>query len=225
MTVRDIAAHIPVDRVMLQGDLAIPDSARGVVVFAHGSGSSCHSPRNRYVADVLQSAGFATLLMDLLTAYEEALDEQTAGLRFDIELLARRLIGATWWLVDQSETAKLPIGYFGANTGAAAALVAAAELTDLVSALVSRGGRPDLAGNALHKVIVPTLLTVGENDPQVIELNRRACELIPAEKKLVIVPGASHLFEEPGALELVAELAKNWFGTYLTGSREKTEAA
>jgi putative phosphoribosyl transferase len=225
MTVRDIAAHIPVDRVLLQGDLAIPDSTRGVVVFAHGSGSSRHSPRNRYVADVLQSAGFATLLMDLLTAYEEALDEQTAGLRFDIELLARRLIGATWWLVDQSPTAKLPIGYFGASTGAAAALVAAAELTDLVSALVSRGGRPDLAGNALHKVIVPTLLIVGEHDPQVIELNHRACDLIPAEKKLVIVPGASHLFEEPGALELVAGLAKNWFGTYLTGSREKTEAA
>ena len=177
------------------------------------------------MAEVLQPTGFATLLMDLLTAEEEALDERTADMRFDIDLLARRLMGATWWLVDQSQTTKLPIGYFGASTGAAAALVAAADATDLVSAVVSRGGRPDLAGDALHKVIAPTLLIVGGNDTQVIELNRRVFDLIPAQKKLEIVPGATHLFKEPGALESVAGLAKNWFATYLTGATERTEAA
>ena len=146
-------------------------------------------------------------------------------MRFDINFLARRLIGATWWLQDQSATANHPIGYFGASTGAAAALVAAAAATNLVSAVVSRGGRPDLAGDALHKVIAPTLLIVGGNDMQVIELNRRAFDLIPAQKKLEIVPGATHLFEEPGALEAVANLAANWFHIYLTGAGERTEAA
>jgi putative phosphoribosyl transferase len=217
--------HIPIERRMLEGSLSIPEQAKGIVVFAHGSGSSRHSPRNRFVAGMLQNAGFATLLMDLLTAEEEVLDGRTAAFRFDIGLLARRLIGATWWLQDQSETARLPLGYFGASTGAATALVAAADVTDLVSAVVSRGGRPDLAGDALHKVIAPTLLIVGGNDVQVIELNRRAFGLIPAAKDLEIVHGASHLFEEPGALDSVANLAKNWFYAYLRGSREGREAA
>jgi len=195
------------------------------VVFAHGSGSSRRSPRNRFVAGMLQDAGYATLLMDLLTEDEEVLDDRTAALRFDIDLLARRLIGATWWLQDQSDTSRLPVGYFGASTGAAAALVAAADVTNLVSAVVSRGGRPDLAGDALHKVISPTLLIVGGDDVQVIELNRRAFALIPAEKHLEIVPGASHLFEEPGALESVANMAKNWFDNYMRQSGQRREAA
>ena len=222
---REMGFHIPVERVMLQGDLTVPKEAQGAILFAHGSGSSRHSPRNRHVAGILQNAGFATLLMDLLTAEEEILDERTAALRFDIELLARRLIAATWWLKDQSGTANLPIGYFGASTGAAAALVAAADVTDLVSAVGSRGGRPDLAGDALHKVISPTLLIVGGNDTQVIELNRKAFDLIPAQKELEIIPGATHLFEEPGKLEWVADLAKNWFTTYLAGATERTNAA
>jgi dienelactone hydrolase len=222
---QEMEFHIPVDRTMLEGNLTVPKDARGVVVFAHGSGSSRHSPRNRYVASVLHHEGFATLLMDLLTREEEALDDRTRAFRFDIDLLARRLIAATWWLKDQSATASLPIGYFGASTGAAAALVAAADVPDLVSAVVSRGGRPDLAGNALHKVIVPTLLIVGGKDTQVIELNRKALELIPAQKELVIVPGATHLFEEPGTLEKIADLAKNWFVTYVAKPSERTEAA
>jgi len=218
--------HIPVDRIVLRGDLVLPKSWRGIVVFAHGSGSSRHSPRNRYVADVLQKADFATLLMDLLTAEEEALDRETAALRFDIDLLARRLVAATWWLQDQSQTAKQPIGYFGASTGAAAALLSSTDVSDLVAAVVSRGGRPDLAGNALNQVIVPTLLIVGGDDTEVIELNRRAYNLIPAqEKRLEIVPGATHLFEEPGALESVAEMAKDWFETYLRGAGGSTRAA
>jgi len=217
--------HISIDRITLAGSLSLPEEAKGIVVFAHGSGSRRHSPRNRFVAGVLQNAGFATLLMDLLTEDEEILDDRTAALRFDIDLLARRLIGATWWLQDQSDTARLPVGYFGASTGAAAALVAAADVTDLVSAVVSRGGRPDLAGDALHKVIAPTLLIVGGDDVQVIELNRRAFGLIPAEKDLEIIPGASHLFEESGALESVANLAKDWFDGYLPQAGQRREAA
>ena len=222
---RETDVRISIDQTELEGNLVIPTDARGMVLFAHSSGSSRHSPRNRYVAEVLQNAGFGTLLMDLLTAREETLDEQTRALRFDIDLLARRLIGATSWLVDRSPTATLPIGYFGASTGAAAALVAAADESDLVSAIVSRGGRPDLTGAALHKVISPTLLIVGGNDPRVIELNRNAFELIPATKKLEIVPGATHLFEEPGALESVAALAKDWFGAYLARTSESGWAA
>jgi len=210
---------------MLEGNFAVPEGSRATVLFAHGSGSSRHSPRNRFVAGVLQNAGFATLLMDLLTAQEEALDEQPAAARFDIDLLARRLVAATWWLQGQSQAAKLPIGYFGASTGAAAALLAATDDAGLVSAVVSRGGRPDLVGDALHKVIAPTLLIIGGNDTQVIELNRKALNLIPAQKRLEIVPGASHLFEEPGALESVAEFAKNWFDTYLSRTAESREAA
>jgi dienelactone hydrolase len=223
----EIEFHIPADRIMLKGNLSVPKDPRGVVLFAHGSGSSRFSSRNRYVADVLRTGGFATLLIDLLTETEEEenIDERTAALRFDIERLSRRLVAATWWLKDQSATANLPIGYFGANTGAAAALVAAAEVSDLVSAVVSRGGRPDLTGNALHKVIATTLLIVGSNDTQVTELNRQALDLIPAQKDLQIIPGASHLFEEPGSLEKVAELASNWFRTYLASARDKSSAA
>jgi dienelactone hydrolase len=219
------AVQIPIGEVTLQGDLAIPDSAIGVVVFAHGSGSGRLSPRNRYVAQVLQEAGLATLLMDLLTSEEEAFDAQTAALRFDIGLLARRLIEATRWLAVQSETAPLPIGYFGASTGAAAALVAAAELSDLIEAVVSRGGRPDLAGERLRQVLAPTLLIVGSRDAVVLALNRKAFAELPGEKKLEIVPGATHLFEEPGALETVAQLARNWFVLYLGRANDRRRVA
>jgi putative phosphoribosyl transferase len=219
------AVQIPIGQATLHGDLAVPDSAIGIVLFAHGSGSRRHSPRNRNVAQVLQKGGLATLLMDLLTSDEEAYDSRTAALRFDIELLGRRLIEATRWLVVQSETAHLPIGYFGASTGAAAALVAAAELPDLAEAVVSRGGRPDLAGEALRQVVAPTLLIVGSRDPVVLELNREALAELAGEKKLEIVPGATHLFEEPGTLEMVAQLAKNWFVLHLGRATGRKRAA
>jgi putative phosphoribosyl transferase len=204
---------------VLEGDLRLPRGASGVVLFAHGSGSSRHSPRNRYVAALLNEARLATLLLDLLTPAEEAIDVRTAALRFDIGLLAQRLIGATDWLTEQPETRRLPIGYFGASTGAAAALVAAAERPDIVNAVVSRGGRPDLAGPALTRVRAPTLLLVGGEDVLVIELNRRALAALPPDKQLVIIPGATHLFEEPGALEQVAHLAREWFERYLLQAR------
>jgi dienelactone hydrolase len=184
-------------------------------VFAHGSGSSRFSPRNRFVADVLEQAGLATLLMDLLTPQEEAVDELTAHLRFDIGLLTARLVAASDWLTEQPDTRHLALGYFGASTGAAAALVAAAKRADLVRAVVSRGGRPDLAGPALPRVRAPTLLIVGSRDEEVIELNRAAFEQLRCEKLLEIVPGATHLFEEPRTLEKVAELARDWFVRYL----------
>jgi pimeloyl-ACP methyl ester carboxylesterase len=186
-----------------------------VVLFAHGSGSSRHSPRNQYVARVLRQAGFGTLLLDLLTADEESVDQYTRHLRFDIELLALRLIGATDWLRQQTPTRELPIGYFGASTGAGAALMAAADRPDVVRAVVSRGGRPDLAGPALMRVHAPTLLIVGRADAPVIDLNERALELLDVEKELRIIPGATHLFEEPGALEEVARLASDWFARHL----------
>ncbi len=201
--------------VVLSGSLCIPGTSRGVIAFAHGSGSSRHSPRNRYVAQVLRSAGLATLLFDLLTTEEEAEDMRTARLRFDIGLLARRLVGATDWLRDNALTRQLGIGYFGASTGAAASLVAAAERPDTVAAIVSRGGRPDLAGNVLPRVQAPTLLIVGGYDFQVIGMNQEALSKINAEKRLVIVPGATHLFEEPGTLEKVAKLAADWFSSHL----------
>jgi dienelactone hydrolase len=201
--------------VTLEGNLSLPEGARGVVLFAHGSGSGRHSSRNRYVARLLNQAGLATLLIDLLTADEEAVDLQTAHLRFDIGLLAQRLVGATGWLTQQPDTRHLRIGYFGASTGAAAALVAAAERPDVVGAVVSRGGRPDLAGPALPLVRAPTLLIVGGSDVPVIGLNRAAFEQLRCEKQLVIVPGATHLFEEPGALDEVARLAREWFERHL----------
>jgi putative phosphoribosyl transferase len=206
---------IPVGNAVLEGDLLLPSGARGVVVFAHGSGSSRHSPRNRAVAGALNEAGFGTLLIDLLTVAEEDVDRYTGELRFDIGLLARRVVGAIGWMRDVRHLSH-PIGIFGASTGAAAALVAAAKRPDDVAAIVSRGGRPDLAGERLRSVVAPTLLIVGERDPQVLELNQEALALLAAaDKELVVVPGASHLFEEPGALAAVARLAADWFGRHL----------
>ncbi|WP_066383366.1 MULTISPECIES: dienelactone hydrolase family protein [unclassified Anabaena] len=201
--------------VNLEGNLFIPEGATGIVLFAHGSGSSRHSPRNRYVAGVLQQAGLATLLIDLLTAEEEAIDIHTRHLRFDIGLLASRLVGATDWLAQHPETHNLNIGYFGASTGAGAALVAAAARPDVVKAVVSRGGRPDLATSALPQVKAPTLLIVGGYDTPVIAMNESALAQLRAEKSLKIVPQATHLFEEPGKLEAVAQLASEWFTSYL----------
>lgn len=198
------------------GDLVIPANARGIVVFAHGSGSSRLSPRNKFVAGVLQRANLATLLLDLLTAEEEQIDLRTRHLRFDINLLATRLVEASRWLTDNSSTRDLATGYFGASTGAAAALIAAAQLPETVRAVVSRGGRPDLAGAALPEVVAPTLLIVGGEDVPVIELNEKALRELSCEKKLEIVPGATHLFEEPGTLEHVANLATNWFEYHLS---------
>ena len=210
------AYHVPVgNNITLEGNLNIPENPRGVVLFAHGSGSSRHSPRNQFVAQVLHKAGFATLLIDLLTAVEEEQDWQTGHLRFNIDLLSQRVEGATNWLSVNPTTANLKIGYFGASTGAAAALTAAAERPLAVGAVVSRGGRPDLAGSSLTAVQAPTLLIVGSKDTQVIELNRMALSLLKGEKQLEIIPGATHLFEEPGALEQVAQLASQWFTRYL----------
>ncbi len=210
------SVRVGTESVTLEGDLNIPAGARGVVLFAHGSGSSRHSPRNRFVAEALQQAGLATLLVDLLTAEEEAVDTYTMHLRFDIELLAARLVGATDWLGRERSTAGLPVGCFGASTGGGAALVAAARRPDRVAAVVSRGGRPDLAGAALAEVRAPTLLIVGGDDEPVIGLNEKALARLAAPvKKLEIVPGATHLFEEPGKLEEVARLAADWFRRYL----------
>jgi dienelactone hydrolase len=201
--------------VTLQGNLALPEQAQGVVLFAHGSGSSRHSPRNRFVAEVLQQAGLGTLLIDLLTQQEEEIDLHTRHLRFDIGLLADRLIGAMHWLQSETPTAALSIGLFGASTGGGAALVAAAHKPDAVGAVVSRGGRPDLAGAELSQVKAPTLLIVGALDVPVIELNRQAQVALRCETELSIVLGATHLFEEPGTLEEVARLARDWFLRYL----------
>ena len=208
--------------VIVEGNLDIPPAAGGIVLFAHGSGSSRHSPRNRFVAQSLREHGLATLLVDLLTAEEEKVDVRSAHLRFDIPLLAERLVGVTDWLSGDPRTEDLEIGCFGASTGAAAALVAAAERPTAVKAVVSRGGRPDLAGDALKRVRAPTLLIVGGDDEPVIGLNRMAlAELQMEDKRLVIVPGATHLFEEPGALEEVARLASEWFAQHLQGHANK----
>jgi dienelactone hydrolase len=206
--------RLSVDSGTIDGDLVVPEGARGVVCFAHGSGSSRHSIRNKRVAAALQRAGFATLLFDLLTVQEEVVDERTRALRFDIALLGRRLVLVTDALAAEPRVGALPVGYFGASTGAAAALVAAAQRPS-VKAIVSRGGRPDLAGDALAHVSAPTLLIVGELDREVLELNREAAARIPAPTVLVIVPGATHLFEEPGALDVVADLATRHFSRYL----------
>jgi len=201
---------IKADAVKLYGILTMPEDAQNLVIFAHGSGSSRLSPRNRFVAGVLQEAGIGTLLFDLLTAREDEVHEN----RFDIPLLSRRLQVVTLWTREQRETARLKIGYFGASTGTAVALVAAAEFGKKIKAIVSRGGRPDLAEDALGKVIAPTLLIVGGEDHAVIGLNSKAYDLIRSEKEMKIVPGATHLFEEPGALEEVALLAKEWFSSH-----------
>ncbi|HEX9689057.1 MAG TPA: dienelactone hydrolase family protein [Thermoanaerobaculia bacterium] len=207
--------HVRAGIVTLTGNLVVPDGASGVVLFAHGSGSSRLSPRNRSVARRLSERGLATLLIDLLTPEEERVDIQTAHLRFDIDLLADRLAGAKEWLTEQPNTRDLRIGYFGASTGAAAALVAAAVQPESIGAVVSRGGRPDLAGNLLPRVQAPTLLIVGGEDRPVIEMNRDALAQLTCKKRIEIVPGATHLFEEPGALEAVARLAGDWLLVHL----------
>lgn len=217
--------HVAAGAVMLEGNLSLPKGANGVVLFAHGSGSSRHSMRNRHVARFLTEARLATLLIDLLTLDEEVIDRQTAQLRFDIGLLARRLVGATDWLAEYPDTRHLRVGYFGASTGAGAALVAAAERSDLVGAVVSRGGRPDLAAAALPRVQAPTLLIVGGNDYPVIELNRVALARLRCEKRLEIVHGATHLFEEPGTLDEVARLARAWFARHLASAETGASGA
>ncbi|OGW30217.1 MAG: hydrolase [Nitrospirae bacterium GWC2_57_13] len=203
--------HIPVNSVALEGDLNLLPDGKAVVLFAHGSGSSRLSPRNRFVAEVLRDAGIGTLLFDLLTKEED----RTYDNRFDISLLAHRLKAATLWLLERPATGELRAGYFGASTGAAAALVAAAELGPEIGAVVSRGGRPDLAGSSLGQVQAPTLFIVGERDEAVIEMNRQALALINAQKELKIIPRATHLFEEPGTLEEAARLAAAWFRKHL----------
>jgi dienelactone hydrolase len=205
--------RVPAGEAVLVGDLVLPEQPVGIVLFAHGSGSSRHSPRNRLVAETLNAAGMGTRLLDLLTPAEEREDLRTRELRFDVGLLARRLTAAVDWV--GAEAGAYRIGLFGASTGAAAALVSAAERAEDVHAVVSRGGRPDLAGAALLRVRAPTLLIVGGADPVVLELNQQALELLPTEKQLVVVPGATHLFGEPGALEEVARLAAGWFSRYL----------
>ena len=207
--------EITADKVVLKGNLSIPKNAKAIILFAHGSGSSRFSPRNQYVAQVLRKAGLATLLMDLLTKEEELIDEQTGELRFNIEFLADRLIGATKWLKKNSKTKNLAVGYFGSSTGAGAALIAAARYPADIKTIVSRGGRPDLAMPYLKKVKASVLLIVGGNDTPVIGMNEEAMKQLSVEKKLEIVPGATHLFEEPGKLEEVAQLAADWFTKHM----------
>lgn len=214
----ELNVRIPIGDLELYGDLILPANATAIVVFAHGSGSGRHSPRNRYVAEVLQYAGLGTLLMDLLTTDEERIDMRTADLRFDIELLAGRLVAASDWLKAQRETTMMQIGLFGASTGGGAALVAAAQRPDAVFAVVSRGGRPDLAGDSLPEVTAPTLLIVGGDDVPVIAMNRDAARRMRNNPTLEIVPGASHLFEEPGTLEHVSRLARDFFLGHLASN-------
>ena len=216
---RDVSLDI--DGAQLEGTLVLPKKADGLVIFAHGSGSSRHSSRNRYVAQTLNDQGIATLLFDLLTREEESLDRYTGKLRFNVPFLAKRLVNATQGMIESADTSALQMGYFGASTGAAAALVAAANLTDSISVVVSRGGRPDLAEDSLRYVQAATLLIVGGDDEPVISMNRRALRSLGSpEKKLVIVPGATHLFEEPGALEQVAQLASDWFREHFRATRK-----
>lgn len=213
--VEECPIQVTAGKSILKGSLCIPKKAYGVVLFAHGSGSSRLSPRNQYVSRILRKAGLASLLFDLLTEEEEEIDSANAELRFNIELLSKRLIGATDWIMESSEARKLKLGYFGASTGAAAAIVAASERPDVIKAVVSRGGRPDLAGEALRKVKAPTLLMVGARDTLVLDLNREALNQLNTEKSLVTISGATHLFEEPGKLEEVARVAAEWFKKYL----------
>ena len=214
-TVTAVPVQVDAGGVALSGDLNIPTDARGLVIFSHGSGSSRFSPRNRAVGDVLLHAHLATLMLDLLTRDEERVDQITAELRFDISLLGRRVIAAVDWAVSHPSTATLPLGLFGASTGAAAALIAAAERSSIVRAVVSRGGRPDLAGAALDRVTAPTLMIVGGRDELVLQLNRQALARLRGEKQLAVVPNATHLFAEPGALDRVAQLARDWFVAHL----------
>ncbi len=214
-TSSSLSVRIPINDITLSGELIIPCEAKGLVLFAHGSGSSRYSVRNQYVAQVIRAAGVGTLLFDLLTEKEGIIDEQTRHLRFDISLLAQRLQAATHWVASQPELQNLVVGYFGASTGGAAALIAAAELGESVGAVVSRGGRPDLAGAALGKVQAPTLLIVGGHDEIVLRMNEEAFENLSCLKELAIIPGATHLFPEPGALDEVANLAAHWFRHYL----------
>jgi len=207
--------QVGIDSIALDGNLLVPSGATGIVLFAHGSGSSRFSSRNRYVASTLREGNLGTLLIDLLTPQEEARDNITAELRFDIGMLADRLVGTVEWLRAQPELREKKIGLFGASTGGGAALVAAAARPKLIQAVVSRGGRPDLAGAALPRVEAPTLLIVGGNDVPVIAMNRQAYDQMRCERRLEIVPGATHLFEEPGTLERVADLARDWFTRYL----------
>ena len=220
----DPLVHINVGPVELEGEMIVPPNARGVVLFAHGSGSSRLSPRNRYVAGVLRDAGFATLLIDLLTREEEQMDQVMGHLRFDIPVLAERLGRITDWLLKNPMTRDLGIAYFGASTGGGAALVAAADRPEVVKAIVSRGGRPDLAKEDLPRVKAPTLLIVGSNDPLVLALNRDVMDQISAPIELAVITGATHLFEEAGALEEVARLAANWFKRYLIARGEAKAA-
>ena len=206
---------IRVKDVSLSGELNVPQKALGLVLFAHGSGSSRNSPRNQSVARVLREAGVGTLLFDLLTVEEEQAEAYTRHLRFDIPFLAERLVAATRWVLDEATTSNLNLGYFGASTGAAAALVAAANLDEAIRAVVSRGGRPDLAGDALEGVNAPTLLIVGAQDTQVLAMNEEAHDRLRCQKALRIIPGATHLFEEPGTLEQVAQMASEWFAEHL----------
>jgi dienelactone hydrolase len=207
--------QIPSDSAMLEGELTISAESPGIVLFAHGSGSSRHSPRNQFVARTIREAGVGTLLFDLLTRDEESEDVSTGHLRFNIGLLTKRLVDATLWLEGLPDARRLGLGFFGASTGAAAALAAAAEIGLAVDAVVSRGGRPDLAGESLARVTAPTLLLVGALDPLVLRLNEQALANLRCEKKLTVVPNASHLFEEPGALDAVARLAAEWFRLHL----------
>jgi dienelactone hydrolase len=209
------AVLVPADSNILPGDLTVPEGSRGIVVFAHGSGSSRHSTRNRRVAAALQQAGYATLLMDLLTDREEAIDVHTREFRFDIPRLAARLTGAVDWLAGQPSAARLTVATFGASTGAAAALITAADRPERVHLVISRGGRPDLAGDALARVHAPTLLIVGGNDPEVLRLNEQAATQLAGNTVTAVVPGATHLFEEPGTLDVVIELAIQVLDRYL----------
>lgn len=220
-----MGVEILVEDAKLEGELSVPQEVEGIVLFAHGSGSSRHSPRNQRVARALRDVGMATLLFDLLTPEEDALDQRTAELRFNIALLANRLKQATEWVGESPKMGDVKVGYFGASTGAAAALVAAAEPVREISAVVSRGGRPDLAGSALPKVTAPTLLIVGGADPQVLQLNRSALGRLTCEKRLEVVAGATHLFEEAGALEEVARLAGHWFEQHMGRRGERVQAA
>ena len=218
---KEEAVHISVDSAVIEGDLVIVEGSEGIVLFAHGSGSSRHSPRNRFVAQRLQEGNLSTLLADLLTREEENMDMKTARLRFDIDLLAGRVIGAIDWLKRRDQTKELKVGCFGSSTGAAAALIAAQKRTDHVEAVVSRGGRPALASVILPEVKAPTLLIVGGNDAAVLKMNEDALSRLRAERKLEIIPGATHLFNEPGALESVAQAAREWFQRFLSGQEPR----